>query len=198
MTTHTDPHAQELARAARIAEHLTAETGDTWLASTPPYRGAYLIRDDGLSLWVANPWRQGETRGTASLNIPEALVPHRLPYSDGPRPEVGVTLDRDPRRVARDLIRRLIPDAEAYQAKLLARKSESDAHEAKLAAVESRLIAAGAARGTGDHTLTVGTYTYPPAAQGEISVRDAYARIKLDVNLDLAEAIVRLIAEWSE
>lgn len=185
----------DLAAAREVAEELTEETGTTWTAREAEHYGAYLVRtSDRLTLWL----HQDHTQAQRIALSPTREEHHQnRTYSEGALPEIGCAYrTKGPNAVARDILRRLLPEAEVRLATLRDRVARQDAYYDRVRANVVRLTEAApagvVARLDGD-------------GPGALDVRtgETFGRVKVlegSVNLDLhavpvetAAAILRLL-----
>jgi hypothetical protein len=155
MKTATTNKMDMAALAQRVALALSAETGASW-KSDPVYKDddgdraahQYLMRDDGLRLWVSGPDWSGKDRLNVSHSATEELRGIHAVYDGNERvhapADISVSALKDPAQIARDIARRLVPSASVYFAKLKAQHAKNCAYEnAKLAFFEELGKASG-------------------------------------------------------
>lgn len=125
--------------AAQVALALSAETGDSW-AARPMYaddegygaRAAhqYLVRSDGLRLWVSGPDWSGKDRLTVSHSAADEFR-HVGTVYDGangavsPPSSITVSAAKNPAQIARDIERRILTEAASFFEKLKAQHAKN-------------------------------------------------------------------------
>lgn len=173
-----------------IATELSVLTGDNWSASVDEYGNAKLIRDGGLRIFLHVDYRG---KGSATFDA-GPLGKHQRHYTE-PTPKIGVTLTRPAAIIARELSRRLIPDAEGLRDTLLARAQESAEHERRLLTTQARLVDAGmfATTDPGKASLRYSDDVHP---WGDASIYSDSVTLELhNLTPDQAVAILRVIAQ---
>lgn len=101
---------------------IAAELPGDWTGTATHEWSGSLTRADGLTLHA---WRPaGDDRATIVLDAPR----ERIRYNELP-PRIGANLARPAATLARDIARRLLPDAETMHAIILERQAEHDAYE---------------------------------------------------------------------
>lgn len=131
--------------AAQVALALSAETGDSW-AARPVYNDddacrashQYLVRADKLRLWMSGPDWSGKDRLTVTHSPDNDLSRVGAVYDGGARVDppdsISVSALKNPSQIARDISRRLLPDASIYFEKLKAQHAKDcEAANARLA-----------------------------------------------------------------
>ncbi len=131
--------------AAQVALALSAETGDSW-AARPVYNDGdayrashqYLVRSDGLRLWMSGPDWSGKDRLTVMHSPDNDLSRVGAIYDGGARVEppnsISVSALKNPAQIGRDISRRLVADASIYFEKLKAQHAKDcEAANARLA-----------------------------------------------------------------
>lgn len=105
--------------AAQVALALSAETGDSW-AARPVYNDGdagrashqYLVRSDGLRLWMSGPDWSGKDRLTVMHSPADELCNVGAVYDGGARIEppnsISVSALKNPAQIGRDISRRLV------------------------------------------------------------------------------------------
>ena len=182
---NTSAPFSRLAFATSVASFL----GSSWSAS-PYFRGeiqhvtdpAKLTRSDGLTLVVGHEFKG---RVEVALFRPRNASGSYPSLWDGCNrvgdPLVAVGITRTPEAVAKDLARRLIPDAERVHALALAAVAKSNEYAEACKRAET-------ARDAANKTLS-GTQVYASAAGREVEFRAHVAP-------EQAEAFARLVADF--
>lgn len=121
--------------AAQVALALSAETGDSW-AARPVYNDddacrashQYLVRADGLRMWMRGPYWSGKDRLTVMHSPADELRNVGTVYDGGARIEppnsISVSALKNPAQIGRDISRRLVADASIYFEKLKAQHAK--------------------------------------------------------------------------
>lgn len=121
--------------AAQVALALSAETGDSW-AARPVYNDddacrashQYLVRADGLRMWMSGPDWSGKDRLTVMHSPADELRNVGTVYDGGariaPPDSISVSALKNPAQIGRDISRRLVADASIYFEKLKAQHAK--------------------------------------------------------------------------
>lgn len=130
-------------KSAAVAAELSSLTGTTWLAaphSSESSDTSFTLRrpSDNLSLWLdfgRAQWKGGK----ASVGLKRPLGSNRdwvgAYWPSGAAvecPSVGFSAEKTPAAVAKDIVRRLLPDAEAVLPLLLAAVAAHEAYNVKV------------------------------------------------------------------
>lgn len=176
-----------IAFARAVAEHLSALRGTPWHARPSPHdaeRMAEIVRFDGATLRL----RIDGARIKVTARFPYGHEPMgyvqrgkrrewtRIPFTS------CVSIDRDPRLVARHLVRVLVEryeaawaDAAKSNARERRRDAEDEAYLAELARVGGGHVAGGPGTGR-DAVAVVGHLTVRAVGDGEAEVRGVVPR----------------------
>lgn len=122
---------------AALMNDIAAALPGTWTAEPNSYEHAdcnwHVVRDDGLKLYVSMPSWSHRGKLEISLSIPSRNGRYVDVYEGGTRlatPKIGVSEEKSVEQIVKDIIRRLLPDAEKHYKAILARIAEYDASEA--------------------------------------------------------------------
>ncbi len=177
-----------MAAATNVAAELSSLTGQTWTTTQPDHRGVYLTReDDGLTLWLIAGWG----RPNISLSLTREEMSQRHSYSDPEIPEIGVNfLTRTAAIVAREIVRRLLPDAEVYRVELAGRIARANAYHSSVTDNMTRLTDAA------DGVLTRVREDSADVRSGEVwgSVRVSSESVTLELRSLPIELAARVLA----
>jgi hypothetical protein len=163
-------HARTEAQVTRIAAALSVETSEAWVAAVDreySYPHAKLSSTSGEAILLTS-WRQ-ERRFSVGGTTPGDLYG----YSDetrAPRPsDITVARDRDPRAIAKDIARRVLP---AWRGYLQALRDARTAKDARLSSVEANVARIEKIVGLKGHVRRPGEdrgVNAPGAEEGTIS-----------------------------
>lgn len=133
------------ATTTTTAAQIAAALGANWKAEEANGGHSFLIREDGLKLWISSPSWSGDSKHHVSLSIP-----HNCPTLYDEKREqmtaggIRVSPGKSAEKIAADIARRLLPRAEVvYCAAIKRMKLEEDARNARLAAMEAVAKASG-------------------------------------------------------
>lgn len=117
-TTNTTNTTPAPAWSVEIAIQLTRQTGEQWTASDAG-GNAFLTRaKDGLNLWISNPqWRSANNRHEIHWT-PKEQHQQRQFWSGGEQHSaetITVSATKTPERIAADIIKRVMTNAEKMQ-----------------------------------------------------------------------------------
>lgn len=158
-----------------VADVLAELPGD-WTTTQDYDHGVTAARlEDGLQLWFGFGYRPDDDPAMKA-EVHLMVARDHLRYDETVR-RVNVSLARGAGVVARDLQRRLMPDAEAMHALILERAAEHDAYEARVSAGRSQLleVAGVTAHGSDVHRAHV----MIGDVYGDVTVRDGCANLEL-------------------
>lgn len=158
---------------------------------------AVLLREDGFQIVVQESWDTPQGKVSIRLSMNGGEWDHKR--YDETIPSINVSPSRKPEVLARDIERRLIPDAEEFREVILERAARADEHQRKVDATRERLLATGAVDKPGKHfgdrlylKREVGRYGY-------VTHGDDYAHFDLNLSADDAVAVLALLAErWAK
>lgn len=194
MTTNLD----KVRAAARAIE---ADLGEGWRATRGEQlpRGAVceVIRPDGQRITVEDhTHRMGRPDGRlyVAVNFGDlrAFVPREYHAEHGKYPQIGMSIDKAPAKVAADVRRRLLPGyAEAFAAALAA-KERHDAEERR----EQELLAA-VAEACGGKVIDVRT-VYGPDDFRARTVGNNRVHIEVTLPRGLALSLARTVKQWED
>jgi hypothetical protein len=143
--TVTDEIAESNALLADLASKIASELPGEWTCKD---RSTLVRVSDGLEIYMTQPWNKRGPNG--KLEIKQAYkseawkIPASGEYADPTDyntvlPSIGASASKSPDKIARDIVRRLLPDAEAMHTKALERVSKSseyhDTQAANMAAL---------------------------------------------------------------
>lgn len=149
-STASLPTAKPTASLRDLAAEIAAHLPGTWTAKAAHSDStAYLARADGLTLFLAAGGYRMEGQLEVSLNRPRDTGANDsgwvYVYEGGNRvddPRIKAALTKTAEQLARDIERRLLPDAERVFALVSAQIARSNAHRATRGRVAQQLAAA--------------------------------------------------------
>lgn len=153
-------------------------------------RYATLGRGDGLSLSLYMETYPDTLRGKVRIGVELTRAEYERMRFDESSPVVNVTPTRAASTVARDIERRLLPDAETFYATVRERVDAHAAYDARVEALRAQLAAMPALREWGDGDLT----PRDSNAYGRVEPYDDRVRFEVTVPADMA---LRMVAAMS-
>ena len=162
---------------------VAAALGEGWMASDAGRRSGKLRRDDGMELVARE-----EYGWSGMVNL------------SGYDASIRVSAGREAKAVARDITRRLLPDAEAGHARRLEEAAQAEVHAAGVARTAGALAAEGLRisyiDGVEGH---LETYTRDGASSGwRVESEDSVTVRLRYLTLEQALQVARLVREWGE
>ena len=180
--------------AWHIAGHLDKLTGDKWEPEPEGYERPdhtfYVIREkDGLKIWIAPPdWRGNKARQKFRYSRPRSKEGVVCIHGHDSDPSITVAADKSPEAMAKDITRRLLPDADALHTIVLEKIAALDASLNAQAAAVSRLAAVAGVPVQGNQALfRLGNYRHT------VRVNQS-GTVEIDARGLTAEQAERLIA----
>jgi hypothetical protein len=131
-------------KSAAVAAELSSLTGTTWLASPNSSESLdvpFTLRrvSDNLSLWLDFGRAQAWNGGKAGVGLKRPFGTNRhwveAYWPSGEKvetPSIGFSAEKTPAVVAKDILRRLLPDAEAVLPLILAAVAAHEAHDVRV------------------------------------------------------------------
>ena len=199
MSTMRDINLKNAAKA--IAKHLPG----SWRLDTTNTRPCeVLLGENGKGICVGTQWNQkGKLRVyglypkselAGSYGAVERAV---LSYKES-APEIGITATREPEAIAREIVRRFLPEYEALFAKCVERVKDLEAEHRRRVALQERVIAAiGEPRRGRQDKPTEGLHLWFPDGwnvSGDVEVSSPdWVSIKMSLDPERAVAILRFL-----
>ena len=176
-----------------VGEALTGNWSVGYLAGRED--AAVLLREDGFQIVAARNYDTPQGKVTVRLSMNGAEW-SRKRYNET-IPAINVSPDRKPETLAKDIERRLIPDAEAFREVILERAAQAVEYQRKVDALRERLLATGAVDEPGQHfpdrlNLKRGVGRY-----GDVTHGDDYVKFEINLSADDAVELLALLAERS-
>lgn len=153
---------------------------------------AALLRKDGLQLIASTNYGTPQGKITLRLTMNGNVWDHKLFYET--IPAINVSPSRKAESLARDIERRLIPDAEEFRKVILERAAQAVEYQRKVDALRERLLATGAVDAPSDGYLYLGRGV---GLYGEVTHGDDFVKFDFTVSAEDAVAMLALLAERS-
>lgn len=155
---------------------------------------AALLREDGLQLVVLESWDTPEGKITVRLSVGGNEWDH-IRYGEAV-PSINVSPTRKPEVLARDIERRLIPDAEEFRQVILERVARWDEYHRKVDALREQLLATGAVDEPGGTRRADRLYLKRDAGRyGYVTHGDDYAKFEMTLPAEDAIWVLALLAD---
>lgn len=177
-----------------VGDYLTGDWSVGYLAGRED--AAVLLRRDGLQFIASRSYDTPQGKINLRLSMNGGEWDHKR--YDETIPSINVSPDRKAATLARDIERRLIPDAEAFREVILERAAAAAEYQRKLDAIREQLLATGALdESGGSHHRDrlylkrgVGRYGYVEHSGDSV-------RFDLSLTAEDAVAVLALLAERS-
>jgi hypothetical protein len=194
------PKRQLLAQAlSDIAAALVQESGDSWQAEVndSDYYGSIRRGHDGLALSFNTAWSAG--RYTVSPNAPRAMKREEGSWSRE-RPSITISQKRTSDAVAKDLLRRLVPDARTWFTKVLNTYEANQEYNRKTSETVAKLEPLTGPFGPKDwesNSVTPRAFAHLGEYVADVQATGDKASIELRyLPADLAREILRLVKDY--
>ena len=154
---------------------------------------AVLTRRDGLQLLTSKNYDTPAGKVSLRLSMDGDEWTH-LRYNED-IPSINVSPDRKAATLARDIERRLIPDAEKFRQTILERATQADAHQRKVDATREQLLATGAVDQPSKYYTDRLYLKRDVGRYGYVTHGDDYVSFDFTVSAEDAVAMLALLAE---
>lgn len=154
---------------------------------------AVLLREDGLQLIASRSYDTPQGKVSLRLSMNGGEWDHK--HYDETIPSINVSPDRKPEVLAKDIARRLIPDAEAFRQVILERAARAAEHQRQVDATREQLLATGAVDEPGPHYTDRLYFKGDVARYGHITHGGDYVKFDLTLSAEDAVRVLSLLAE---
>ena len=156
---------------------------------------AVLLRRDGLQLLTSKNYDTPAGKVSLRLSMNGDEWTH-LRYNED-IPSINVSPDRKAATLAKDIERRLIPDAEKFRQTILERAARADAYQRKVDATREQLLATGAVDEPGPHYTDRLYLKRDVGRYGYVTHGDDYVNFDFTLSAEDAVQVLALLAERS-
>ena len=173
-----------------IGEHLPGNWDVSYFDSYE--NSASLLREDGLQLRASTHYGTPQGKVTVRLSMNRGELDHK--FRDETTPSINVSPNRAPESLAKDIARRLIPDAEAFREVILERTARADERQRQADALRERLLATGALDEPGRHLKDRLYLKNGVGRYGHVEHDNDSVRFDLSLSAEDAVAVLALLA----